>query len=140
MKNILFFLTPKVDVIYTYSDQNVRQALERFKVRGYTALPIIDREGHYIGTLTEGDLLRAYLNNDGLLEETENLSISDIPRRIAVKPATISSNIEDLVQVAMSQNFVPVVDDDSIFIGIVTRQEIIRYYYNEMKKLQEEWK
>ena len=36
---------------------------------------------------------------------------------------------------AINQNFVPVIDDQDHFIGIVTRKEIIKYCYKEMKEL-----
>ena len=42
-------------------------------------------------------------------------------------PVNINCDIEDLMQVAMRQNFVPVVDDNGVFIGIITRKAIIQY-------------
>ena len=35
---------------------------------------------------------------------------------------------------AMNQNFVPVVDDQNKFIGIITRKSIIEYCYEKLKK------
>ncbi len=56
--NILFFLTPKSEVAYIYDDDTLRQALEKMEYHRYTAVPIIDhKDGTYIGTITEGDLL-----------------------------------------------------------------------------------
>ena len=43
--------------------------------------------------------------------------------------------MEDLLDRAINQNYVPVVDDKGSFIGIITRKEIIKYCYKEMKKL-----
>ncbi|MDD5833190.1 MAG: CBS domain-containing protein, partial [Clostridiales bacterium] len=61
------------------------------------------------------------------------ISITDIDRRKDYMPITIRSKMEDLIDLAMQQNFVPVCDDNGSFIGIVTRQEIIKYYYNLTK-------
>ena len=36
--------------------------------------------------------------------------------------------MEELLNSAMNQNFIPVVDDLGNFIGIVTRKDIIRYF------------
>ena len=36
--NVLFFLTPKENVAYIYSDVTVRQALEKMKYYHYTAI------------------------------------------------------------------------------------------------------
>ena len=33
-----------------------------------------------------------------------------------------------MLSLAIAQNFVPVVDDSEIFIGIIRRREIIEYY------------
>ena len=54
--NLLFFLTPKANCAYLYDDFTLRQALERMEKSGYSALPILRRDGSYCGTLTEGDL------------------------------------------------------------------------------------
>ena len=53
--NIAFFLTPKSEVVYENIDANMRQVIERMERHGYTAVPMIDKEGRYVGTLTEGD-------------------------------------------------------------------------------------
>ena len=55
--NILFFLTPKEDVAHVDEDDTMRQVLEKMEHHGYTAIPLLSREGKYIGTITEGDLL-----------------------------------------------------------------------------------
>jgi predicted transcriptional regulator len=42
-------------------------------------------------------------------------------------PIKIDAQMEDLISRAVVQNFVPVVDDQQIFIGIVRRRELIEY-------------
>ncbi|KAJ3198209.1 hypothetical protein HK101_007730 [Irineochytrium annulatum] len=44
-----------------------------------------------------------------------------------IKPVSIDANMEDLINLAKVQNFVPVVDDMDRFIGIVRRSQIIEY-------------
>ena len=41
------------------------------------------------------------------------------------------------MEAAMNQNFVPVVDDRGMFIGIVRRQAIIRYCYDKARAEQQ---
>ena len=45
----------------------------------------------------------------------------------------VQEKVEDLFEKMTNQNFVPVVDDDRIFIGIVTRKDVLLYM---AKKLQ----
>ena len=126
--NILFFLTPKALCAYLYDDYTVRQALEKMEVAGYSALPILTRDGEYRGTLTEGDVLWAMKNMCDLnLRVAERVRIMDISRRKDNIPVPVSTTMHELVERARSQNFVPVVDDKNTFIGIVTRSSIIKY-------------
>lgn len=129
--NILHFITLKQEVAYLYEDYTLRQALEKMEYHKYSAIPIIDREGHYVGTITEGDLLWEIKNHYALdIKKAENQPLSEIPRRITNRAVRIDTNIQDLVNTAMTQNFVPVVDDRGVFIGIVKRRDIIRYCYD----------
>lgn len=135
--NIAFFLTPKNEVIYEYLDATMRQVVERMEHHGYTAIPLIDKEGRYVGTLTEGDILWKLKNTPELsLRNSENVKISDIPRKIRHKSVSINADVESLINLSTTQNFVPVIDDEGIFIGIIKRSDIINYCYNQIKKMK----
>ncbi|ARK30694.1 CBS domain-containing protein [Halalkalibacter krulwichiae] len=127
--NISFFLLPKAEVAYLELESTMRQALEKMEFHKYSAVPIIDRHGKYIGTLTEGDLLWQIKNTHSFsLEMAEQIQLKDIKRRVKNMPVKIDSKMKGLFKLAISQNFVPVVDDHGIFIGIIRRREIIEYY------------
>ena len=53
------------------------------------------------------------------------------------KAVTVTTSMDQLIEAAMNQNFVPVVDDRGIFIGIVRRQAIIRYCYEKARTEQQ---
>lgn len=131
--NILFFLTPKSDVAYIFDDDTVRQALEKMEHHRYSSVPIINSSGRYMGAITEGDLLWGM---KGLMlesvKDTEKIPVMSIPRRLDYKSVHVETSMESLINLAMSQNFVPVVDDEKRFIGIVTRKDIIQYCYKKM--------
>ncbi len=133
--NILFFLTPKSEVAYIYEDYTIRQALEKMEYHKYSAIPIISNEGKYIGTITEGDLLWSLKNEFSLdFKSIEEISIMDVKRRMDNSPVSINANIEGLISKSMNQNFVPVIDDQEIFIGIIKRRDIIGYCYDKLKE------
>ena len=48
--NIAYFLLPKHSVAYLYDDCTFRQGLEKMRHHGYTAIPVISRDGKYVGT------------------------------------------------------------------------------------------
>ena len=135
--NILFFLTPKSEVAYIYEDESLRQALEKMEYHKYSAVPVINRYGKYVGTITEGDMLWGIKNKLHLsLKEAEHVAVTVIDRRSDNRPVYASSNMEDLIDKALNQNFVPVVDDQKNFIGIITRKDIIWYFYNKSQEGQ----
>lgn len=128
MNNILFFLTPKAMCSFVYDDYTVRQALEKMESSGFAALPILNKNGEYRGTLTEGDLLWALKNMCYLdMRQAEARRIMEITRRRDHIPVRVTANMHDLVARASTQNFVPVVDDKDTFIGIITRSAIVKY-------------
>ena len=135
--NIAFFLTPKNQVAYLYDDCTLRQSLEKMRYHGYTAIPVIDRKGCYVGALSEGDLLWQLVSRDEegqtrLIEDirsTETICLHDVLRRDRTPPARITASVEELLHKSLDQNFIPVIDDSGVFIGIVTRRNIIRYFW-----------
>lgn len=133
--NILFFLTPKNEVAYINEEDTLRQALEKMEARRYTAVPIITRQGRYAGTLTEGDLLWGIKNQYDLsLKDAERIRVMEIPRHSDNKPVLADAAMEDLLDKVLNQNFVPVLDDQKNFIGIITRKDVIRYLCQKKKK------
>lgn len=133
--NILFYLTPKCECAYLEDTDSIRQALEKLEAKRYTTIPLLGSNGNYIGTITEGDLLWTIKNRFSLdIRKAEHVRITEVERRRDYMPISINAKMEDLIGLAMKQNFVPVSDDDGSFIGIVTRQEIMKYFYNLTQK------
>ena len=127
--NIPMLLTPKSEVMYIYDTYTVRQALEKMEHHRYSAIPIINSDGAYVGTITEGDLLWGIKNSFHKIDfdELSECSVMDIKRHSDNQPISIAEKIEELFERALEQNFVPVIDDSNIFIGIVTRRKIMEY-------------
>ena len=75
--NLLFFLSPKQDLMYVYDDFTLRQTLEKWENNRYASIPVLNRQGKYVGTLTEGDILWGLKKFHGLdLEAAEDIPIS----------------------------------------------------------------
>ncbi len=131
MKNHLFYLLPKSDTIFLTNNDSFQQAYNLFFLTNYTALPVINKKGHYVGTICEGDLLRILslsLTNSEI--DLSKLKIKDIAFKTKTEPARINESFERLVELALEQNFIPIIDDHDTFIGILRRQELIRELLN----------
>lgn len=138
MENILFLLVPKKDVVFLPTNCSVEFALDVMEKNAYSAIPVINDKGKYVGTITEGDLLWAMRNNPGLTFETANrFAIKDVQRNRKVQPAGINEPLEHIVELSKSQNFVPIMDDNGVFIGLITRQEVIDFLLKKDSVLRE---
>ncbi len=134
--NIAFFLKPKSETVYISKNSSVRQTLEKMEHHRYSAVPIIDEAGRYIGTITEGDLLW-HLKRISFpdLINLEDSSVMTVIRRVQMKSVPVHAEIEELLVLATNQNFVPVIDDQGIFIGIVTRKTILEFFHKKCQTI-----
>lgn len=137
--NIAFFLLPKAQVAYLQENYTMRQALEKMRIHGYTAIPVLNEDGQYVGTVSEGNFLwyivevkNKEISND--MKSMEKILLKEILEEDKNPPVNITTSVEELLTRATRQNFVPVVDDKGIFIGIVTRKDIIRYFTEQKDK------
>ena len=126
--NIAFFLTPKTMTSYLYDDCTIRQGLEKFRVHGYSAVPVISRSGRYLGTVSEGDFLWYMVDRNLTVRDLEKFPLSDLVRAEHNQPVRITTGMPELFAHCMSQNFVPVIDDDDNLVGIVRRSDVIAYF------------
>lgn len=127
--NILFFLTPKSQTAYAQASDSVRQVAEKLDFHKYTTIPILDDEGRYVDTVSDGDLfwfVKKYYSLN--FQQSEEINILEVPHRRTYQSIRYDASMEELVNLAMSQNFVPVLDDHNVFMGIITRKAIIRYF------------
>lgn len=133
--NILYFLTPKNQVANVFEDSNLRQLMEKLDYHKYSAIPIINHEGQYVGTVAEGDILRMVKDRFNMnLQAAQGIVVKDIPRRTEVLPVNANASMDDIIDMAIAQNFVPVTDDNKVFIGIVTRKDILKHFRDKLNK------
>lgn len=132
--NILFHLITKDKVAYINEDATLRQAMEKMEYHRYTAVPVISQEGKYIGVLREGDILWYIKNEEAFDMETfEKIGINNLPRKKDHREVSIFAEMDELIELSIEQNFIPVVDDRDSFIGIITRKSIITYLVKQAK-------
>ncbi len=128
MDTILKLILPKKATYYLFDTATIRQALEKFDAHKFTVVPLIDKDGHYVGTLSEGDVLR-YIKNHAYFDITlaENVKVKDIEHYRPYRCLKIDATIEEVYALALDQNFVPLIDDQDHYIGIIKRKDVLIY-------------
>ena len=135
-ENVFFFLTMKKDVIFFYDHLSLEEGLRLMRKHGFTAMPVINTHGEYVGTINEGDFLWYFIDlPDARYEELRDTPIKDLIRNDFTPPMMIDATLDELFAQSLKQNFVPIVDDRNIFIGIVTRSNILKYLMKTQKKV-----
>ena len=126
--NIAKIMIPKISTVFLYEKDTIRQGLERFMVHGYTAVPVLNDQEQYIGSVTEGDFLRHLLvcqTTD--LKVQEGYRLGSIVRRDFCPALQIDADSEQAVTSMLNQNFVPIVDGRNALCGILTRKRLIEF-------------
>ena len=126
--NIFELLTLKKATYFLLEKTTVRQALEKFDAHKFSVVPLIDKEGQYAGTLSEGDILRYIKNHAHFnIDEAENVQVKDIEHYRPYACLSIDATIEEVYGLALDQNFVPLIDDQDHYIGIIKRKDVLIY-------------
>jgi predicted transcriptional regulator len=103
----------------------------------YVAIPVLDEDGIYIGTLRNDDLFKYFLENGKFdSRAAERDSVMSILDKDYSKPLYHNASVNELIENVKEHNFVPVVDDRGCFIGIVLRRDILNFllkYYEAGK-------
>ena len=133
--NILRFVIPKSLVTYMTDDNTVRQALEKMSFHRYTAMPVINSEGVYLGTLRNDDVFD-YFRRMGNVDyrQAEQDSVMSILDVNYTKALGHGATMNELVEEVKEHNYVPIVDDRGCFIGIILRRDVLNFLFEHYRK------
>lgn len=125
------FLKPFHEIVYIYNDQPLGEALKIMTEHRFQTIPIITRDQKYFGTLAEGDFLHFILDKDDFhdIAKLNDFVVEDVKRYRDYEPIKIDALITSLLAKAANENFVPIIDQNEIFIGIVTRKTLLNYFF-----------
>ena len=139
MKSIISLITPKKGTNYLIEGTTLRNAIEKFKAHKFSAVPIIDKEGRYLRTISEGDFLR-YITNlaNYSMELAEKIPLDVVESYRPYKALSIDASIIEVISLSLEQNFIPLVDDRGLYIGIIKRKEILEFLIENRDLLPKE--
>lgn len=130
--NVMSLLKPKSTVTYINGNDTLEKTMNILRENGYATVPVVGKDGRYLGTISEGDLLW-YITDHGFdsVKDTYASEVTNTDRNPAVHDIVDSKTI---VHDILSQNFLCMVDDRECFIGIITRKDIIRCLKQKIEK------
>ena len=126
--NIAKIMIPKVCTVFLSEKQTVRQGLEILTRNGYTAIPVLDADQHYMGCINEGNFLRHILSLGTTDKKAlENTRVGELVRRDFCPALNIDADDQEVISSILNQNFIPIVDGRNTLCGILTRRGVIAY-------------
>lgn len=135
--NIISILKPKNIVTYVIDTDSLEKVLSTIRESGFATIPVIDRTGKYVGTISEGDMLW-YIDRKGI-DALKTSKASDIVNKVRNPAVKDMVNSKVLIDGLKSQNFLCMVDDRNCFIGIITRKEVLKYLEEYVQRKSEKF-
>ena len=100
--NVFELLTPKSSVSFILDNFTVRQAVEKMLFHKFSVVPVLNSDGEYVGSISEGDLLAFIVAQDGIdKEECETILIKDIDRYRSYKPVKVDASFDEIYEASL---------------------------------------
>lgn len=128
LHNADHYLIPADIVAVVQADNNLYHAFLVLTKIKYSKIPVLDNDGHFEGLIslpliTEQMLGFDHLNTEILMHR----HVSDV-METHVKTVQAVGDVEATLHLMINDPFVPVVDADGIFQGIITRREFMKSF------------
>ena len=115
------FMTSKV--VVTFPETSLAEAARHLAQREISSLPVVDTVGRVVGIVTESDLLTALLQSTPLETPIHTLMTTPV---VTVDEFTPADNVIRLLR-EKRVHHLPVTRHGEV-VGLITPQEVIRYY------------
>lgn len=103
--------------------QHVFLVLTKIK---YSKIPVLDNDNHFKGLISLSMITDQMLTNEGVDgNKLESILVKDV-MQTDVHAIYERENLEVILRYLVDENFLPYIDEDDIFMGIITRREILK--------------
>ena len=119
------FLTPAENLAVLIDTHNADHATLLLSQMTYSRVPVVTDKRKFVGTIGLRDIL-AYQMENGLSQEV--MADTDIVHMTKKNVAVVEPDYQltDVLHKLVDESFLPVVDEDGIFQGIITRKSILK--------------
>lgn len=119
------FLTPAENLAVLIDTHNADHAILLLSQMTYSRVPVVTDKRKFVGTISLRDIL-AYQMENGLSQE--GMADTDIVHMTKKNVAVVEPDyhLTDVLHKLVDESFLPVVDKDGVFQGIITRKSILK--------------
>ncbi|MGG5358421.1 MULTISPECIES: cyclic-di-AMP-binding protein CbpB [unclassified Enterococcus] len=126
LENQETFLVPAENVANVMHQHPLSHGLLVLSKVGYTKIPVLDKQDHFVGLVGLSGIVNKMMDlNEISMEPLEGLTVADV-METEVPTINESWELEDVLHLLVDASFLPVVDDNQVFKGIITRKELLK--------------
>ncbi|KAF1302928.1 CBS domain-containing protein [Enterococcus saccharolyticus] len=139
MENQENFLIPADNVATVLYNHPLEHALLVLSKVGYAKIPVLDSEDHLVGLISLANIIDKMMGLTGFdIGILEGLTVADV-MEVNVPSITYKEELEDMLHLLVNNSFLPVVDEEKVFHGIVTRKEILKSVNHLVHELEKRY-
>lgn len=118
-------LTPLSSISTVYPSDKISRALELMKEKNLYSIPVMDHDGSFYGALSKRSLFELFEKGifRGSYQDFIELPLAEGVDRTIPK-LTAENLYEDALPIIVRYPFVPIVDQDEKFVGIIKRKDM----------------
>jgi len=126
MENQETLIIPAENVATVLYSHPLEHALLILSKVGYSKIPVLDSNDRLVGLISLANIVNKMMGLTGFdTSLMEGLTVADV-MEVNVPTVTDSEELEEILHLLVDASFLPLVDEDGIFLGIITRKEILK--------------
>lgn len=120
------FIVPAENVATVVYNHPLEHALLVLSKVGYAKIPVLDSEDRLVGLISLANIVNKMMGLTGFeYQLLEGLTVADV-MEVNVPKVKQTEELEDILHLLVDASFLPVVNEDNVFEGIMTRKEILK--------------
>lgn len=137
LQNQETFLVPAENVANVMYQHPLSHGLLVLSKVGYTKIPVLGKDDRFVGLVSLSNVVNKMMDLQTIsMEPLEGLTVADV---METDVPTIDENweLEEVLHLLVDASFLPVVTEDKVFKGIITRKELLKavnYMLHELER------
>lgn len=119
------YLIPAEELAIFINTHNADHVMLLLVSNGFSRVPVITKEKQYVGTISISDIMTYQAKRQLTDWEMTQTNIGDMVNT-KIETINIASSLTEIMHKLVDFPFLPVVNDDNRFIGIITRKSILK--------------
>lgn len=118
------FLIPMDNVAIFVDTNKLNHAVLVLSKNKYAKIPVVDKDVKFVGIVGLTEIISFMIENNLPMDELVNHHVLEVVKEVnTVNP---DYTLEEILHHLVDEPFLPVVAEDNMFIGIITRKELLK--------------